>query len=203
MRDPSAGNASPTGKHPPELDESHQEAGSPVPRRGIRTAILSVAALVGLATLAGGVLWNSLGPLEGSGPGGRPATEGSARGNPIPPIRIEGPGIAGTISVASELRGRVSDEDTLFIIARKGTGGSGAPFAVRRIAAPRFPLEYRLGPDDVMMAGMAFEGEFHLSARLSKSGTAGPAQRGDLEGEYPAQVKVGARGVDIVIARAH
>jgi hypothetical protein len=201
MRDPSAGNASPTGKHPPELDESRQEAGSPVPRRGIRTAVLSVAALLSLAALAGAVRWNSLGPSEGTGLGGRSATGSSERGNPSPPTGTERPTIAGTISVAPELRGRISDGDTLFIIARKGTGGTGAPFAVQRIAAPRFPLEYRLGPGDVMMAGMAFEGEFHLTVRLSKSGAAGPAQRGDLEGEYPAQVKVGARGVDIVIAR--
>ena len=91
--------------------------------------------------------------------------------------------------------------DTLFIIARKGTGGAGPPFAVKRVTGPHFPLAYRLGPADVMMAGMAFEGDVHLSVRLSKNGVAGPGESGDLEGEYPGQVPVGTRGVDIVIAR--
>jgi len=100
--------------------------------------------------------------------------------------------------VAAEIRGRVSEGDTLFIIARKGPG---APFAVKRIVGPHFPLEYRLGPGDVMRAGTPFEGTLHLSVRLSKSGGAGPGEPGDLEGEYSGQVPVGTRGVNIVIAR--
>ena len=89
----------------------------------------------------------------------------------------------------------------MFVIARKGLGGSGPPFAVQRILGPRFPLEYRLGPADVMMAGAAFEGNVHVSVRLSRSGAAGPGEPGDLEGDHPGQVPVGTRGVNIVIAR--
>jgi hypothetical protein len=94
--------------------------------------------------------------------------------------------------------GRVQDGSVLFVIARKA---AGPPFAVKRIASPRFPLAYRLGPEDAMMAGSAFEGEVRVSARLSRTGTAGPAEAGDLEGEHPVRVPVGSRDVDILISR--
>jgi cytochrome c-type biogenesis protein CcmH len=88
----------------------------------------------------------------------------------------------------------------LFIIARRGPG---PPFAVKRIPEPRFPLSFRLGAENVMMAGAPFEGEVSLIARLSIAGGAGPAQPGDLEGEHPGQVTIGQRGADILINRVH
>ena len=54
-----------------------------------------------------------------------------------------------------------------------------------------------------MMTGTPFEGQVTVSARVSKAGGAGPAQAGDLEGEHPGAVTIGARGVDIVISRVH
>src|SRR5574337_546295 len=108
--DPSTTNTPPTGSDPPERDESQRNAGGPAARRGIRTVILSVVVLVGLAALAGGILWSSLGPPEGTASGGRPATETSGAGPPAP-SGAEGPAIAGTISVVPGLRGRVSDGD--------------------------------------------------------------------------------------------
>lgn len=197
---PSTTNTPPTGSRPPEREASQRNADGPAARRGIRTVALSAVVLFGLAGLAGGILWSSLGPPERTASGGRPADESAGTGPPGP-SGAEGPAIAGTISVAPELRGRVSDGGTLFIIARRSSAGVGPPFAAKRIVAPHFPLEYRLGPGDVMMAGSAFEGDLHVSVRLSKSGVAGPGEPGDLEGEHPGQVPVGARGVDIVIAR--
>lgn len=111
-----------------------------------------------------------------------------------------GPAITGTITVAPELAGRVGAAHVLFIIARRGPG---PPFAVKRIPDPRFPLSYRLGQENVMMAGTPFEGGVSLIARLSLAGGAGPAQPGDLEGEHPGQVTVGQSGVDILINHVH
>jgi hypothetical protein len=149
--------------------------------------VLSVGALVALAAAVVGVLVASLGPPDGAAPGAM--REGGAKD--------EGPAIAGTISVLPELLGRLGEMDTLFVIARKS---AGPPFAVKRIGSPRFPLTYRLGPADVMMAGTPFDGKVSVSARLT-SGGAGPAQPGDLEGEHPGRVAIGASGVDIVITR--
>ncbi len=182
---------------PPRTGGAPQKGDGPTARRGIRTVVLSAVALVGLAALAIAVLYTSLDPPESAGPGGRPEAQVSRAGTGSGSPGAKGPAIAGTISVAPELRARLTEAGTLFIIARKGPG---PPFAVKRIGGPRFPLSYRLGPEDVMVAGTPFEGEVRLSARLSKSGAAGPAERGDLEGEYPGPVAVGGQGVDIVIA---
>jgi hypothetical protein len=85
----------------------------------------------------------------------------------------------------------------LFIVARKA---AGPPFAVKRIVSPRLPLAYRLGAEDLMMAGSSFEGEVRISARLARLGTSGPPQPGDLEGEHRPG-PVGARNVNITIVR--
>lgn len=163
--------------------------------RGIRTVVLSAVALVGLAALAVGVLYTNLNPPQETTPRTAPPTDASRPGTGAP--EAEGPVIAGTVSIAPELRSRLTEDATLFIIARKGPG---PPCAVKRVTKPSFPLAYRLGAGDVMMAGMPFEGEVSVSARLSRAGGAGPAERDDLEGEYRGRVAVGARGVDIVIS---
>jgi len=175
--------------------EAAPQRGGWGPHGGVRTVALSVLALVALAGIAIGVLWNSLSPPEGSVPGSGPAagTSGGESGG-----GQDGATLGGTISVTPELRGRLAAGDTLFIILRKGPG---PPFAVKRIRGPQFPVRYQMGAENVMMAGTPFEGQVTVSARVSKKGGAGPAERGDLEGEHSGPVAVGARGVDIVISR--
>lgn len=164
------------------------------PSGGVRTSLLSLVTLVALAAIVVVVLLRSLSPPEQAPPGAAgPSPETSQR-----PAASDGAEITGTITVAKELTGRIQDGSVLFVIARKA---AGPPFAVKRIVSPRFPFAYRLGPEDVMMAGSTFDGEVRVSARLSRTGTAGPAQSGDLEGEHAAPVRVGGRGVDIVISQ--
>jgi len=150
--------------------------------------------LVALAAVVIIVLAKNLGPPEQASPPGTQPSSETSRSVPA----SDGPEITGTITVAPDLMGRVQDGSVLFVIAHKA---AGPPFAVKRVTSPRFPLPYRLGPEDVMMAGSAFEGEARVSARLSRTGAADPAQPGDLEGEHAAPVRVGARNVNIVISR--
>ncbi len=168
-------------------------------RRGIPTWALSIGTLLGLAVVVVVVLIGSLRP-----PAGEMAVSGASSQPPesMPSTAVAGtggPAITGAVTVAPELAGRASRTHVLFIIARKG---AGPPFAVKRIVDPAFPLAYRIGPEDVMMTGAPFEGEVSVGARLSAAGNAGPAQPGDLEGEHPGRVAVGAHGVDIVITQA-
>jgi cytochrome c-type biogenesis protein CcmH len=163
-------------------------------RGGVRTSVLSVVALVALAAVVVIVLARSLGPPGQASPAGAQSSPETTQRAPA----SDGPEITGTITVARDLTGRVQDGSVLFVIAHKA---AGPPFAVRRIVSPRFPLVYRLGPEDLMMAGSAFEGEVRVSVRLSRTGNAGPAQPGDLEGEHAEPVRVGARNADIAISR--
>jgi hypothetical protein len=85
----------------------------------------------------------------------------------------------------------------LFLIARRE--GAGPPVAVERIAAPRFPLEFSLGPEDRMIQALPFAGELALSARVDADGNALSREPGDLEGRAKAPVAPGANGVAIVL----
>jgi cytochrome c-type biogenesis protein CcmH len=166
-------------------------------RRGaVRTSALSLLTIAVLFAVALVVLTKSLGPPEPGAPlsdsSGKPATA------PATAPGAEGTEISGTVSIARGLAARLTSTSVLFVMARRA---AGPPIAVKRIASPRFPLEYRIGRDDLMTAGSAFEGEVRVSARVAQAGTAGPPQPGDLEGEHPAPVGVGARNVDITVSR--
>ena len=110
-----------------------------------------------------------------------------------------GKALAGTVRIIPTLSGKFSAGDVLFVIARRGPG---PPLAVKRIPKPSFPVSFRLGPEDMVMAGGPFEGEVSVIARIKKGGAAGPAQPGDLEGSYRRNpVKIGEAPIEIVIDR--
>ncbi len=113
-----------------------------------------------------------------------------AMGDDAPPIR-------GTVSLAEELAGRVPEGAVLFLIARRD--GAGPPVAVERIAAPSFPLDFSLGPEDRMIQTLPFAGELQLSARLDADGNALSRQPGDLEGRAAGVAAPGTSGVAIVL----
>ena len=83
-------------------------------------------------------------------------------------------------------------------IARKSEGGP--PAAVKRIADPKFPLAFELGPQDSMVPGIEFTGPLSLKARLSRSGDAMP-RAGDIEGFHPDPVEPGQSGIEILLAQ--
>jgi len=110
--------------------------------------------------------------------------------------------IEGVIDVDAKAKASVDPQAVLFIIA-KSTNAPGPPLAAKRIANPKFPLKYSLGPDNVMMPGTPFSGKVFVSARLSKTGNAATRGPGDLAGEYKSNpVDVGGKKVDFVLELA-
>jgi hypothetical protein len=157
--------------------------------------LLSFVTFFALAAVALLVLFRSLGPPDDAS---APGPMGSAPPASPSAAAPAGPEIRGTITISPGLARKVGDGSVLFIIARKG---AGPPFAVKRIVSPRFPLTYRIGSEDVMLAGSPFDGEVRMSARVSRTGSAGPPQAGDLEGERLDSVRVGQHDADIAISR--
>lgn len=82
----------------------------------------------------------------------------------------------------------------LYIIARNKAGQIAA---VRKQEHPSFPLAFTISAADAMIEGTSFEGPLSLTARLSRSGDAIPAQ-GDVEG-VASGVAIGASDVAIVL----
>ena len=109
-----------------------------------------------------------------------------------------GPTIGGVVRLAPALAEKARGKAALFIIAHKTR--PGPPLAVMRIPNPRFPFAFTMGARDVMLEGTEFSGEVSLSAKLDGDGRVG-TQPGDLSGAVPGKVRVGARGVEIVLSQ--
>ena len=129
-------------------------------------------------------------PPPGSGPRG-------ARSPGAPPAAETGEPLAGTIRLASEVEGRIPNGAILFLIVRPIAGGP--PTAVRRIADPRFPLEFTLGPEHRMAQSVPFVGPFTLTARVDADGNAMTREPGDLQGMSVEQHSPGDTGIELVI----
>jgi hypothetical protein len=134
---------------------------------------------------------------EGSRMGGRGAAPQGGAAAVSASAESEGAPIRGRIVLAPELAERVPAAAVLFLIARAGE--AGPPTAVKRVASPRFPLEFEIGPDDRMIDTMPFSGPFRLSARIDADGSATSRNPGDLQGEVSGRVDPGATGVELVI----
>lgn len=90
--------------------------------------------------------------------------------------------------------GVAAPKGTLFVIVRNAGVGRGPPLAVKKIDAPTFPFEFEVGPGDVMMKGMPFNGPFDVQARLDADGNAMTKAPGDLVASEPTTgVQPGAR----------
>jgi hypothetical protein len=105
--------------------------------------------------------------------------------------------ITGTVELAPEFAGRTPANAVLFIIARHG---AGPPLAVKRVADPRFPVEFSIGPEDRMIQSMPFTGPIELTARIDGDGNATSRSPGDVMGTARAgPVEPGAAGVAILL----
>ena len=107
--------------------------------------------------------------------------------------------ISGTIRIAPELGGAPAGA-VLFLVARQAGSQGGPPLAVQRLNATGFPLDFAIGPQDVMIPSMRFEGQISLSARIDSDGNAITRQPGDLQGSAAGSLAPGATGVEILIA---
>lgn len=125
----------------------------------------------------------------------QPASNGAA------PAATAGPaGVSGTVSLAASLRGKVSPDDTVFIVARPADG-SRMPLAILRRQVRDLPVQFTLDDSQAMSPATKLSGAKTaiVVARISKSGQATP-QPGDLEGDT-APVAVGSTGVAVEISR--
>ncbi len=107
--------------------------------------------------------------------------------------------IAGVVTIDPALASQVAPTDVLFVIVKRPSGPP-RPLAAVRIDHPKFPQPFEVTNADVMLQGSELKGVVAVIARLDKDGNAGPAQPGDIEGEYAKNpTMVGAKNVEIVL----
>jgi hypothetical protein len=89
----------------------------------------------------------------------------------------------------------------LFVIVRpSGSPERGPPLAVKPYDSVQFPVDFEVGPGDVMIQGMPFVGPFDVYARLDADGNAMTRDPGDLELSAPkSNVKPGERAIELVL----
>lgn len=92
--------------------------------------------------------------------------------------------VHGTLTLASEMLGKLPDNATLFIFARGTEPGQAAPFAVLKTQNPSFPMAFQLNDSHAVMPGrnLSSTQDVIIGARLSVSGNAS-GETGDLEGQ--------------------
>ena len=127
-------------------------------------------------------------PIPRSQPGVALASEPARSAAPAP--------IRGTLRIASEEPGLGG---VLFLIAR--TSEVGPPLAVKRLPVGPFPMEFEIGPADLMMPGIPFAGAIRLTARIDSDGDPLTTEVAELRARLPSAVKAGARDVELVLRR--
>ncbi len=104
--------------------------------------------------------------------------------------------IEGAVELAAGQSAGAGTNAVLYVIARPAGAQGGPPLAVKRIAAPSFPVSFSLGPRDVMLQGKAFEGPVNVTARLDRDGDPLTREPGEPAGAYEGNpVSPGARDV--------
>ena len=108
--------------------------------------------------------------------------------------------ISGLISLDKSAEKEIKSGGTLFIFAKNAGGKAGdgqMPVAVQRIADPKFPVKFELGPENAMVPGTPFVGPFTVYARYSQVGNA--TDKSGPEGATPAGKKIKPGDKDLKI----
>ena len=99
------------------------------------------------------------------------------------------PKVGGLVSLKKGLENKITKTGVLYIFAKQAGPDSGPndrtpPVAVIRVPNPTFPQAFVITQKNVMIAGSAFQGPFHVIARYSPSGDA-LTKSGAIEGMDP------------------
>jgi len=89
--------------------------------------------------------------------------------------------ISGTIEFDNSIASKIPEQGTLFLIARSEGISSGPPLAVKRHSLIKFPFEFKIGQENMMMEGNTFEGSITITARWDLDGLP-KASPDDVEG---------------------
>ena len=139
-------------------------------------------------------------PQPREAPGLRAGAPTPAPRTPAPaaaqaPAAAGGPAIRGTLRLADGLAAPAGG--VLFVIAR--SRAAGPPLAVVRLPAGPFPMDFEIGPGDVMIPGVPFAGEIQLTARIDADGDPLTRSPEDLNAGLDGAVRPGDAEVELTL----
>jgi hypothetical protein len=118
----------------------------------------------------------------------------------MPALAATGAPIRGRVALAPGAS--AAPGGVLFVIARRDAAAAGPPLAVKRLPASGFPVEFEIGPGDMMIPGQPWSGPLFLSARLDADGNAMTRDPADPAATLPAPLEPGAADVQLVLGAA-
>jgi hypothetical protein len=108
--------------------------------------------------------------------------------------------ITGLVKVGDVKSDVMKPTDVLFVMVRQSQGGKlGRLIAVQRFANVQFPQRFEIGPGDVMVPGVPFEGPFIVMARLDHDGDPMTRKQEDLYALVSGEVQAGAENLELVL----
>ena len=105
--------------------------------------------------------------------------------------------VSGTVDFDESIASKVPKQGTLFLIARPEGVLSGPPLAAKRHSLVKFPFDFKIGQENVMLEGNTFEGKITVTARWDLDGMP-KASPDDIDGSVT--VTSGSTGVKIVLS---
>lgn len=105
--------------------------------------------------------------------------------------------VTGTVEFDESIASNVPKQGTLFLIARPEGVLSGPPLAAKRHSLVKFPFDFKIGQENVMLEGNTFEGNITVKARWDLDGMP-KASPDDIDGSVT--VTSGSTGVKIVLS---
>jgi len=115
----------------------------------------------------------------------------------VSPYKPAGLIVAGKIDLAESVRAGDYSGWVLFVIARPA--GGGAPLAAIKLENPKFPLDFRLTTQDIMMGDVSDGMTLDVEARFDSDGDPITKKPGDLYGKHKSRVTIGDTATSIVL----
>lgn len=105
--------------------------------------------------------------------------------------------LSGSVTASPQLQKKTEHPNLMLFIVVLDAGG--IPVAVKRIVNPKLPIDYRMGPEDLVLPGESWQGELQVKVFVNTHGQVGAPLKGDLAGAHPGRVHSGERRVNVVI----
>ncbi len=158
-----------------------------------------------------GMAMNPHGGAMGAAPGGGMPGQGQGQGVDVEALGLESPDpnraidpnkfLQGTIQPSQAMASKIPPAAVLFLSAKRkdpaSNKGIGAPLAVAKYTANKWPVAFRLTEEDAMIKGTAFSGEVVISAWFDQDQDAMSKQSGDVLGSVVA--KIPAKGLVLTL----
>lgn len=105
--------------------------------------------------------------------------------------------LSGSVIASPRLQRIIETPNMVLFVVAENAGG--VPIAVKRFVNPRLPLDWRMGPDDLVLPGRDWSGTLSVHVDVNSHDRIGNPVPGDLYGSHRHPVRSGDGAVDVIV----